>query len=82
MLKRIKAYFAKKKQRKKLQKYINHEILEVLASICLYLDTDGRRTHNIGARPMHNHFCTLKEFSDELRKEIIEQEDKERKNDV
>lgn len=80
MLKRIKAHFAKKKQRKKLQKYINHEILEVLASICLYLHTEGRRTCNPQGRTFYLQYHTLKEFSEELRKEIIEQENKERKD--
>lgn len=74
LIRAIKVYFESKRQKKRLQKYINHEILEVLASICLYLDTDGRRTHNIGAKSMYGHFTVLKEYSDFLRKEIIAEE--------
>ncbi len=71
MFKRIKEYFAKRKKRKHLQKLINHEVLEVLVSICVYLDIEGRRTHNYGGRTMENHYCALKEFSGILRDEII-----------
>lgn len=76
MFKRIKAHFSKKKKRKHLQKMINHEILEVLASICLYLDSDARKWHNPNARYMYSHFQTLKEFSGILREELIAEEGK------
>lgn len=43
------------------------EIIETLCSICLYLERDGRYTHNSEASHMRSHFIALKEFSNELR---------------
>jgi len=74
MLKRVKAYFAKKKKRKRLYKYINHEILEVLATICLYLKTEARRKTNQTARAFDLQYYTLKELSEILSKDIYEEE--------
>lgn len=71
LIRTIKVYLGKKKQKKRLQKLINHEILETLASICLYLDSEGRRTGNPRARGFNSHFHTLKEYSEILRKEIM-----------
>jgi hypothetical protein len=68
----IKEYFSKRKKRKHLQKLINHEIVETLASICLYLKTEGTRTHNSHTIFMYDHYITLKELSKILREEIHE----------
>ena len=46
------------------------EILETLCSICLYLERDGRFTHNDQAMHMRSHFNVLKEFSENLRDEV------------
>lgn len=45
------------------------EVIETLCSICLYLERDGRYTHNEESRNMRGHFNVLKEFSEDLRKE-------------
>lgn len=44
------------------------EIIETLCTICLYLERDGRYTHNEESRHMIGHFTALKAFSEELRK--------------
>lgn len=76
LIRAIKVYFAKKKQRKKLQKYINLEVIEVLTSICMYLEKDGRLKGNPSARAMRLHVETLNDFSNILRKEIQSEEGK------
>lgn len=70
----IKVLRAQKRQRKKLQKYINHEVLEVLATICRYLEHEGRRNHNPMSQVLGMHFDTLKDLSSLLRKEIVTEE--------
>jgi hypothetical protein len=45
------------------------EICETLASICLYLEHDARRTHNPMGEHMRGHFKKLAEYSQELRGE-------------
>lgn len=60
MIKRIKNYFSLKRRMK-------IEILETLASICLYLDYDGHFGRNHYAEYMRSHFHQLKALSQELR---------------
>lgn len=43
------------------------ELVETLCTICLYLERDGRYTHNSEASHMRSHFIALKEFSEKLR---------------
>lgn len=43
------------------------EIIETLCTICLYLEKDGRYTHNEMSQHMRGHFSALKGFSEELR---------------
>lgn len=45
------------------------EIIETLCTICLYLEHDGRYTHNEESRYMRGRFIALKEFSEDLRSE-------------
>lgn len=45
------------------------EICETLATICLYLEYDARRSHNPEGEHMRSHFNELKEYSQELRNE-------------
>lgn len=47
------------------------EILETLCTICLYLECEGRRSHNQYTSHMRSHFDGLKGFSEELRCEKI-----------
>lgn len=47
------------------------EICETLASICLYLECDARKTHNPEGEHLASHFGELKEYSSELRYEQI-----------
>lgn len=62
MIKRIREYFS-------LQRRIQHEILETLASICLWLHFDSR--HNPYGQYMHGHFQTLKSLSEEIREKEL-----------
>ena len=43
------------------------ELIETLCTICLYLEMDGRYTHNKMSMHMNSHFTELKKFSDDLR---------------
>ena len=45
------------------------EIIETLCSICLFLETDGRLSHNPHWVFMRDHFTQLKNYSKELRGE-------------
>ncbi len=58
MIKRIREYFS-------LQRRIQHEVLETLASICLWLQYDSR--HNRYGEFMYGHYETLKSLSEEIR---------------
>lgn len=59
--------FKKIKRFLNLQKMIQIEILETLATICLYLEFDvGRRRYT---EHMRSHFVRLKRLSEELREE-------------
>lgn len=60
MFKRIKRYL-------QLQKRIQHEILETLCTICLYLEYEGQYGKNRYAQYMQIHFAELKQLSEELR---------------
>lgn len=53
----------------KFYKKLLVEIIETLCSICLYLDSQGRREHNSNAEHMRDHFTVLKGYSKELRKD-------------
>lgn len=44
------------------------ELIETLYSICLYLESDSRYSHNPCGMYMKSHFDKLKSFSRELRK--------------
>ena len=63
MIKKIKHYL-------NLQRRIQVEILETLASICLYLHYDGHFARNHYAEHMHSHFNELKILSEELRDKL------------
>lgn len=59
--------FKKIKRFLNLQKRIQFEVLETLASICLYLEFDARR--NRYTEHMRSHFVELKNLSAALRDE-------------
>lgn len=59
----------KLKNKIKFYKGILNEIVETLATICLYLDYDSRRSHNPMGEHMGGHFKELADYSQELRKE-------------
>lgn len=61
MFKRIKKYL-------NLQRLICFEVLETLATICLYLDYDGHHLRNPYSKHMKDHFVELKAFSEQIRK--------------
>lgn len=54
---------------KKIRFYKNIliEILETLCTICLFLESDSRYSHNQYGRYMHSHFDVLKRFSNNMR---------------
>ena len=60
MIKKIKNYF-------RLKRAIQHEILETLCTICLYLDYEGHYSRNRYAQHMQEHFHRLKELAEDLR---------------
>lgn len=53
---------------KKIRFYKNLliELIETLCTICLYLEREGRLTHNRESEYMRSHFRALKEFSEVL----------------
>ena len=55
------------KKRIKFYKSLIIEIVETLCSICLYLERDGKYTHNIMSQHMRNHFEALKKYSENMR---------------
>ena len=65
MFKKIKKYFH-------LQRLICFEVLETLATICLFLDHEGNlsRPRNPYSDYMKDHFNMLKSFSDEIRNDL------------
>ena len=65
MFKRIKRYF-------RLQREIQHEILETLCTICLYLEREGHFDRNPYSRNMGSHFRRLKDLSTKLREGLEE----------
>ena len=62
--------FGKRKEKGKIKEQMLFEISETLMTICLYLESDGRYTHNPQARLMRTHFETLGKLSEPLRKEL------------
>ena len=44
------------------------EIVETLCTICLYLERNGRYSHNEESRHMRSHFEALKELSEDMRR--------------
>lgn len=59
MFKRIKKW----KQKRLLRQLILHEILEMLCTICLYLESDARHHGNPHARNFRGHFDMLKRMA-------------------
>lgn len=60
MFKKIKKYF-------EFQRRYQHEVLETLATICLFLEHDGRRGHITHSEHMRGHYQELKLLARELR---------------
>lgn len=56
---------------RKIQKEMQHEVLETLASICLWLDYAGHHYHNPHSKNMQSHFLGMKRYSEILRNEIL-----------
>jgi hypothetical protein len=61
--------FKRWREQRRLQRAIQIEIIETLCSICLYLTSEGRYSHNRYADYMQGHFSALKTFSRKLRDE-------------
>ena len=69
MFKKIKNYFSFKKR-------MRIEILETLATICLYLESDSRSYRNANGVFMRGHFNVLKALSYELRRSVYKDENR------
>ena len=63
MLKRLRRYL-------KLKLLLQHEILETLCTICLYLEYEGHFDRNPYCKYMGSHFKRLKELSEQVREEV------------
>lgn len=59
--------FKKIKERFSLQRRIQYEVLETLATICLYLERDAYYGRNPYGSHFGGHFTALKKLSSELR---------------
>lgn len=66
----------KLKKKIKFYKFLLIEIIETLMSICMYLEYDGRRSHNPCGQYMRSHFDVLGKYSEVLR---IEEQKKGKK---
>ena len=69
MFKKIKNYFTFKKRMK-------IEILETLATICLYLEFDSRTNRKANGVFMRGHFNELKALSFELKRSVYKDENR------
>ena len=69
MFKKIRKKFKKQKQKRLLRQLILHEILEMLCTICLYLESDARLYGNHHARNFSGHFDMLKKLARAVRDE-------------
>jgi len=63
MFKRLRRYL-------KLKLLLQHEILETLCTICLYLEYEGHFDRNPYCKHMGSHFKRLKELSEQVREEV------------
>lgn len=55
------------KKKIRFYKLLIAEILETLCTICLYLEYEGRHSHNKMSSNMIGHFKVLKKFSEDLK---------------
>ena len=62
--------FKKIKRCLELQRLICLEVLETLATICLYLDYDGHHLRNPYSKHMKDHFVELKTYSEQIKNNI------------
>ena len=69
MFGRLRKKFKKWKQKRLLRQLILHEILEMLCTICLYLESDARHHGNPHARKFIGHFDMLRELARAVRNE-------------
>ena len=69
MFGKIKKKFKKWKQKRLLRRLILHEILEMLCTICRYLESDAWHHGNPHARNFRGHFDMLKELARAVRNE-------------
>ena len=69
MFGRLRKKFKKWKQKRLLRQLILHEILEMLCTICLYLESDARHHGNPHARKFIGHFDMLKKLARAVRNE-------------
>lgn len=67
MIRKIKHYF----YMRRLQKRIQIEVLDTLATICLWLNYDGQRARNPKTRTLMLHFEGIKHYSDILKEDVI-----------
>ena len=64
------------KQSIRYYKMLLVEIIETLCTICLYLESEVRNTHNQFVNYMRGHFNEMKEFSTEMRLSLYDPKEK------
>lgn len=71
MIKKIKKFFRERKEKKIRPTKMQIEVLETLATICLYLEYDGHYSRNRYSEYLHTHYSRLKVYSSELQSDIL-----------
>lgn len=69
MFKKIRKKIKKQKQKRLIWRLILHEILEMLCTICMYLESDARHHGNPHTRKFSGHFDMLKKLARAVRNE-------------
>lgn len=71
MIKKIKKFFRERKEKKIRLTKMQIEVLETLATICLYLEYDGHYSRNHYSEHLHTHYSCLKKYSGGLQSDIL-----------
>ncbi len=71
MINKIKRFFRERKAKKMIHIGMQIEVLETLATICIYLDYDGYYSRNPYSEHLRSHFKSIKGHTAFLRKEMV-----------
>lgn len=72
MIKKIKKFFLLRKSKKLQKKRLQLEVLETLATICIFLDYDGHHSRNPYSEHLRSHHNGIKMHTDILKEECVE----------